>query len=91
MTQLLAGITRTFKGLRTGDQRTLFTGAAMVAYSVWRRGRGPRKLVYRRILAEDQALLIRAGRRSGSRVVVSAEMADQVKGRSSNRAKTKPR
>lgn len=91
MTQFLAGITRTFQGLRTGDQRTLFTGAAMVAYSVWRRGRGPRKLICRRILAEDQALLIRAGRRSGSRVVVSAEMADQVKSRSSNRAKTKPR
>jgi hypothetical protein len=82
VTQLRAGITRTFQGLRTGDQRTLFTGVALVAYSVWRRGRGTRKLVYRRILREDQALLIRAGRRSGSRVVVSAEMADQVKTRS---------
>lgn len=82
MTQLRAGISRTFQGLRTGDQRTLFTGVALVAYSVWRRGRGTRKLVYRRILREDQALLIRAGRRSGNRVVVSAEMADQVKTRS---------
>jgi hypothetical protein len=90
MTQMRAGITKTFQGLRTGDQRTLFTGVALVIFSVWRRGRGTRELVYRRVLREDEALMIKTGTRSGSRVVVSADLADQVKSLARNRASAKP-
>jgi len=75
------GITRTLRGLRTGDQRTLYTGVALVAYSVWRRRKGSRTLVYRRVLRKDQALLIRAGRRDTERIVVPDDLADQVEWR----------
>ncbi len=63
----------------------------MVAYSVWRRKRDTRKLVYRRVLNDHQALMIKTGTRSGGRVVVSADMAEQVKSRKSNQASARPR
>ncbi len=75
------GISRTLRGLRTGDQRTLFTGVAIVAYSLWRREKGSRKLVYRRVLRKDQALLIRTGRRDTEKIVVPDDLADQVEWR----------
>jgi hypothetical protein len=75
------GISKTLQGLRTGDQRTLYTGVALVAYSVWRRKKGSRKLVYRRVLRKDQALLIRAGRRDTEKIVVPDDLADQVEWR----------
>jgi hypothetical protein len=75
------GISRTLRGLRTGDQRSLFTGVAIVAYSMWRRKKGSRKLIYRRVLRKDQALLIRAGRRDTEKIVVPDDLADQVEWR----------
>lgn len=75
------GVTKTLQGLRTGDQRTLFTGVVLVAYSLWRRKKGTRQLVYRRVLRKDQALLIRAGRRDTEKIVVPDDLADQVEWR----------
>jgi len=76
--QIVNGINRTFRGLRHGDQRSLFTGVAIVAYSVWRRRKDSRRLLYRRVLRKDEALLIRAGRRDTKKIIVPEELADQV-------------
>jgi hypothetical protein len=75
---MVNGITRTFRGLRSGDQRTLYTGAAILAYSIWKRRKDSRRLLYRRVLKKDEALLIRAGRRDTARIIVPDDLADQV-------------
>jgi hypothetical protein len=56
------GTSRLFRGLRTGDQRTLLTGAALAAFGWWRLSGGPKKeLVHREVLREGQSLVIRNG------------------------------
>lgn len=51
------------RGLRTGDQRTLYLGAALVLVGWWRRpsARG-RTLVYREELKPGRSLVVRYGR-----------------------------
>ena len=56
------GTTRLFAGLRTGDQRTLLTGAAIAALGLWRRSAGPKKvLLHREVVREGSSLVIRNG------------------------------
>ncbi|MEX2422818.1 MAG: hypothetical protein WD990_02465 [Acidimicrobiia bacterium] len=56
------GATRLFAGLRTGDQRTLLSGAAIAAFGLWRRSAGPKKvLLHRSEVREGSSLVIRNG------------------------------
>jgi hypothetical protein len=56
------GTTRLFAGLRTGDQRTLLSGAAIAALGLWRRSAGPKKvLIHRAVVREGSSLVIRNG------------------------------
>jgi hypothetical protein len=75
------GFNRALHGLRTGDQRSLYTGALLVAVGLWRRSRTRerRELIYRRELKEGQAIVIRPSVAGGNRIVVSQEMATELK------------
>jgi hypothetical protein len=56
------GATRLFAGMRTGDQRALLSGAAIVAFGLWRRSSGEKKvLVHRSVVPEGSSLVIRNG------------------------------
>ncbi|MEX2654961.1 MAG: hypothetical protein WD532_08035 [Acidimicrobiia bacterium] len=56
------GTARLFQGLRTGDQRAVFTGAALAVFGWWRRSAQPNKvLVHRSVVREGSSLVIRNG------------------------------
>lgn len=56
---LTAGLTRTFRGLRTGDPQLILAGAALLAYA-WLRSRPSGKtLVYKKTLKEGEGVQIR--------------------------------
>lgn len=71
------GLTQALSGLRRGNQRSLYSGAALLVWAAWRRSK-KRRLLYRRVLQHDEAVLIRAGRRDQPRIVVDDALADQV-------------
>lgn len=52
------GATRFFRGLRTGDQRTLLAGAALAAFGWWRKSAGEKKVLVHRTVVEDGASLV---------------------------------
>lgn len=79
MTPFTGGIDRTLRGLRTGDQRSLYLGVAMLVYSFWRRGKNNRKLLYRRELRGGEAVMVRRSKRYGVKLVVGDEIADQIR------------
>jgi len=54
---------RVWRGLRTGDQRELLTGAAIMGYRWLRTSKGGRELVYRKAVPEGSAVVIRYGKR----------------------------
>ncbi|MGH8874702.1 MAG: hypothetical protein ACRDVM_05550 [Acidimicrobiia bacterium] len=54
------GMARALRGLRTGDQRALMMGAALVAFDWLRRNRQPRALVKRIELRSGQSVVIRS-------------------------------
>jgi hypothetical protein len=59
---ITTGASRFFQGLRTGDQRTLLTGAAIAAVGLWRRVARPKKvLISRTVVKEGSSLVIRNG------------------------------
>ena len=61
VTPVAAGITRVLRGLREGNQQTLFTGAAVLAYGLYKR-RGPEKqLIARREVPIGSSVVIRHG------------------------------
>lgn len=62
-TELLSrGVSQLFRGLRTGDQRALLTGAAIAAFGLWRRSSAPQKeLIHREVVKDGQSLVIRNG------------------------------
>ena len=65
-----ASVDRTLRGLRTGDQRELFTGLSLAALAYMRRTRPRRRLIYRESLPEGSALVIHHKRRGDPRVEV---------------------
>jgi len=79
MNPLTQGLARGFRGVRTGDQRSLYTGALLLAYGLWKRNRGRRDLLYRRTLKPGEAVLVTSSRGKGHRIVIGDELADQVK------------
>jgi hypothetical protein len=85
---IASGIERTFQGLRTGDQRSVLTGALLLAYGIWRRGRrDKRKMIHQTILKPGHALVIRANTRDGSRIIVGDEFARQLTAQGSRRSR----
>lgn len=62
-----AGVDRLVRGLRRGDQRLVYTGAALLALAWWRRGRQrPPRLVYRQELKPGKAVTVHFGREGKS-------------------------
>jgi hypothetical protein len=63
VTPVAAGTTLALRGLREGDQRTLLSGAAVVAYGLLKK-RGPeRELIARREVPIGSSVVIRHGKR----------------------------
>lgn len=61
MNWISLGVERGLRGLRTGDQRLVFTGAALLIIGWLRRGpKEKKKVLYRRELKPGKALLIRS-------------------------------
>ena len=79
MNPISDGLVRGLRGVRTGDQRSLYTGALLVAYGLWKRNRGRRDLVYQRTLNPGEALLVKASRGRGHRLTVDKELVGQVR------------
>lgn len=76
---IASGIERTFQGLRTGDQRAVLSGAFLITYGLWRRGRrDKRKLIHRAILEPGHALVVRANTVGGTRIIVGKELAQEL-------------
>jgi hypothetical protein len=56
-------LSRTFRGLRTGDQRALLTGAALLGLRWLRSQSKERELVYSKEIPEGSAVVVRYGKR----------------------------
>ena len=81
MNLLSEGALRSLRGLRTGDSRSLYTGAFLLAYGLWRRNRDRREMIHRQTLKPGDAMLIRARRADGKPIIVSDALAIQLKRR----------
>jgi hypothetical protein len=79
MNPITDGLARGFRGVRTGDQRSLYTGALLLAYGLWKRNRGRRDLLYTRTLNPGEAILVKASRGKGHEIVVGHELADKIR------------
>ena len=79
MNPITDGLARGLRGVRTGDQRSLYTGALLLAYGLWKRNRGRRELLYTRTLNPGEAIIVKASRGEGQRIEVGDEMADKIR------------
>ncbi|HEY4606352.1 MAG TPA: hypothetical protein VIH55_01795 [Acidimicrobiia bacterium] len=66
----LAGVDRTLRGLRTGDQRELFIGLGLAALTYLSRTKPRRRLIYRRRVPAGSALVIHHRRRGDPKIQV---------------------
>jgi hypothetical protein len=64
------GLTRSLRGLRTGDQRDMYVGLALVAVAYLRRTAPKKKLIYRKTVREGSALVVRHTRKGEPRLEV---------------------
>ena len=55
--------TKVLRGIRTGDQRALYTGAALMGYTWLKRQTNRRELLYRKEIPEGSAVVVRYGKR----------------------------
>ena len=81
MNPLTEGATRSLRGLRTGDSKSLYTGVLLLAYGMWKRNRGRKELIYRKTITPGDAVLIRASRAGDKRIVVRDDLVEQIKRR----------
>ena len=81
MKPLTEGAVRSLRGIRTGDKQTLYTGAFLLAYGLWRRNRDRRELIHRQTLKPGDAMIIRARRADGKPVAMPEALAIQLKRR----------
>ena len=88
MNPITDGLVRGFHGVRTGDQRSLYTGALLLAYGLWKRNRGRRDLLFRQTLNPGQAVLVKASRGPGHQIVVGDDLADSIRASKRPRRKT---
>jgi len=52
------GLSRTLRGLRTGDQRELYMGLGLAALALLRRSAPRKRLLYRRTVREGSAIVV---------------------------------
>jgi len=64
------GLSRTLRGLRTGDQRDLYMGLGLAALSYIRRTAPRKRLLYRRTVREGSAIVIYNRRRGAPMIEV---------------------
>ena len=81
MNPVTEGVTRSLRGLRTGDSRSLYTGVLLLAYGMWKRQRDRKELIYRKTMTPGDAVLIRAGRKGDKRIFVHGDLVEQLKRR----------
>jgi hypothetical protein len=63
MDPLSAGVSRTLRGIRTGDRKALFGGLALMLFGVWRnRKNRPREMVKKATVKPGETLVIRGTR-----------------------------
>jgi hypothetical protein len=79
MNPVTDGAIRSFRGLRTGDKKSLLSGVALLTYGLWKRNRGRKELIYRKTFKPGDAILIRANRAGRSRIVIDKELSEQNK------------
>ena len=65
-----AGVARTLRGLRNGDQRELFTGLGLAALSYLSSSKPRRQLIYRKRVPEGSAIVIHHRRRGDPKIEV---------------------
>lgn len=65
-----AGVERTLRGLRTGDQRELYTGLGLAALAYLSTTRPRRQLIYRKRIPEGSAIVIHHRRRGDPKIEV---------------------
>ncbi len=65
-----ASIDRTLRGIRTGDQRELYSGLGLAALLYVRNTRPRRRLIFRKKLPEGSALVIHHRRSGDPRIEV---------------------
>lgn len=65
-----SSVERTLRGLRTGDQRELYSGLGLAALAYLRNKRPRRRLLYRKHLPEGSALVIHHRRHSDPKIEV---------------------
>jgi hypothetical protein len=65
-----ASLDRTLRGLRTGDQRQLYSGLGLAALLYLRNTRPRRRLVFRKRLPEGSTLVIHHKRRGDPKIEV---------------------
>lgn len=59
---LTDGVARAFRGVRSGDQQVLLTGAALAALGLWHRSNKKKKeLLYRKTVREGSSIVVRYG------------------------------
>jgi len=64
------GLSRTLRGLRTGDQRDLYLGLGLAALSFIRRTAPRKQLLYRRTVREGSAIVIHNRRLGAPKIEV---------------------
>lgn len=70
------GTAAALRGLRTGDQRTLLGGAALLALGWWQSQEGQRELIYRREVPLGSTVVVRHGRKGELPEIVIHESED---------------
>ena len=65
-----AGVARTLRGLRNGDQQDLYTGLGLAALAYLTSTRPRRLLIYRKRVPEGSALVIHHRRRRDPKIEV---------------------
>ena len=79
MNPIADGLARGLRGVRTGDQRSLYTGAFLLAYGLWKRQRGKRELLYKKTVSPGEAVLVKTSRGKGHELIVGDVLADRVR------------
>ena len=65
-----AGVERSFRGLRTGDQRELYAGLALLALTFLDRSSPKKELLYRGTVKPGSAVIIHHRKVGGPKVTV---------------------
>ena len=66
-----AGWERTLRGLRTGEQRDLYLGLGLVAFTFLRRTAPRKRLIYRKTVQEGSTLVIQHRRKGDPKITVT--------------------